>query len=861
MIFTGTFNNYDNSYTYSVTIGGTGVTTTIVDPLTIPSGAAAPDTIVMFDTDPVIITADRSDLTKRIIISQATINLVSNRNLTAELFANTNRSIPVTVTQGVSTCFFGYVDPLQFDEAYAHKYERIQINATDPLGALEDKNVGQISDLDANDVITSWDFLTRIISTIGITTIHDSVDATVKDAIQSTNVNMSIFFGESEDDRMTLYDALTEICKYWNLYVSYYNGCANISCTIVDDSQGLTITNFKDSAADDSTSLSVDTAYSQILVKADIEPVDDLVVSLDDDKYLSSDYNNYEKYMTEYICNDYWKFKDWITNSADATDGYTIEDFCWVKKNSLWDFGENGYTSLSYLDQRDYLTWLKNNSGKGAIIAFGQSSKHTPENNSPINNASLTNYLVISVNGTMDNTDAGGTSMQNMLRSTSPVCKYTGLSSAILSPSDDTITNYIVISGQILLNPLQGKTGPRISDSGKLLNSISDCLYWYNNYNTWPDFIVMQICQIPYGDKDGVYYQQGWERTPGIYGNLNNSKNQRFEYKYDRPGDTTDRISKLPILACELKVGDKYCVERLDQGMNGQGKFEWLTMEQCNSLGITAPVFTIGIDPAHSDKVVGQSFPIQNNTSYKVGIDKSGTAIPIKKSDRLAGEISFKILGPYNLSWTEVDSYTHGWWFWEKTHWTEDKYYVLQYIQSILVSNLKIETTSNLGMINANKNPEDKDLIYSSVPDPSYIDKLEEEIKICTPLTLEECVQTGVKYQISNSYIYNTDNEPFYGFEISEDEYIKPEACLVDYYYNEYCDPARTITTKLKANTITEGINGQMLNYTMMRMHIDNIYPGDSGAYRIMSYETSLKRKTVNATFREYKTQGQNQLS
>ena len=66
--------------------------------------------------------------------------------------------------------------------------------------------------------------------------------------------------------------------------------------------------------------------------------------------------------------------------------------------------------------------------------------------------------------------------MENMLRSASPVCKYTGLSSAILSPSDDTITNYIVISGQIQLNPLQGKTGPRTTEDGKFSLEATRCI-------------------------------------------------------------------------------------------------------------------------------------------------------------------------------------------------------------------------------------------------------------------------------------------------------------------------------------------------------------------------------------------------
>jgi len=869
MIFTGTFNTYDNNNTYSVTIGDIGVTTTISDPTEDIYGTAQSDLIVMFDPDPVIINTDRQDLTKRIIISQATINLLSNQNMTDMLFADTNRSIPVTITRNNNVCFFGYVDPLQFDQGYAHNWESVQVTATDPLGALEQLNVGDLADIDSNTTITSWNLMMAIFTAAGISTVNDTINSTVKNAMQGTNIKPDIFFGESEDDWMTLYDTLTEICKYFNLYVAYYNNAANISCTINETSVAQNISSFKDAAADSSTSISVDDTYSQVAVTAEIEPVDDIIVGYDDDDFLYSDYNNMEKYMTEYVSegegsNAYNGFYDLITTGeTNYENGYYIDHFCWVMRNDMWDFGDNSYITQGYADQRDVLKYLKDNSGKAAIIGFGKGNKLNKKDNSPVASVPLTNYLVISVNGTFDNSDAGGTTMKDMIQAASPVCSYKGLTASILSPSDPRVINYIVISGKILLNPLQPLTGPNWNtETEKLTNTIQGCIDARNNY-VWPHHLGVWHNTVPMSDnEDGAYYQQEWYRDRGISGFIDNNKNQRFEYEYDRPGDSTDRISKLPILACELKVGDKYCVERLDEGESGVGKFQWMTEAECaaanNGAGVK-PVFTIGIDPKIDDKVVGQSFSIQNNVNYKMGLDKTGTAIPIKASDRLAGEISFKILGPYNLAWNEVSNYTHGWWFYEKTHWENTLYYVLQYIQSIMVSNLKIEMTSDNGLINKNASNADNDLVYASNMSTAYIEKLEEDIKICTPLTLEECQRYGVKYQISNSYIYKTDNTPFYGFTVGS-TVTKPEVCLVDYYYKEYCTPAKMITTSLKSASLHNGLNGTGLNYEMMKAYITGVYPGDSSPYRIMSYETSLKEKTTQLTLREYKTQGNMQI-
>ena len=865
MILTGTFNTYDNKNTYTVTIGDTGVTTTISDPTEDIYGDGKPDLIVMFDPDPVIINADRQDLTKRIIISQATINLVSNQNMTDYLFAYTNRSIPVTISNGSNVCFFGYVDPLQFNQGYAYTWEPVQVTATDPLGALEQLNVGDLTDIDANTTITSWGLMMAIFNAAGITSVNDTINPTVKSAMQETNIKLSIFFGESEDDYMNLYDTLTEICKYFNLYVAYYNNAANISCTINESSVANNISSFKDAAADSSTSISVDDTYSQVTITAEIDPVEDIVVGYDNDDYLHSQYNHMDKYMTEYISEGegrtaYDAFFDLITKGeTDYDKGYCIDHFCWVMKNNAWDFGSDSYITQGYTDQRDVLSYLKNHSGKGAIIGFGKGNKLDKKDDSPTASVPLTNYLVISVNGTYDNSDAGGASMENMIEGANPVCTYKGLSASILSPSDPTVINYIVISGNILLNPLQPLSGPKWdSEADKLTNTIQDCIDAREN-KSWPETPVWHHTVPISENEDGAYYQQMWHKGVGIQGFLDNSKNQRFEYKYDSPGSSVDTISKLPILACELKVGDKYCVELLNEGQDGVGKFVWLTESECNSKGIP-PVFTIGINPKTDDKIVGQSFSIQNNVNYMMGISKTGTAIPIKASDELAGEISFKILGPYNTVWNEISKHTHhSWIFFKKTNWTSTQYYILQYIQSIMISNFKIETVSDNGLINEKATNADNDLVYASDMNPAYVEKLEEDIKICTPLTLEECQKYGVKYQISNSYIYKTDNSPFYGFAVG-DSFTKPEECLVDYYYKEYCTPAKMITTALKASSLPNGLNGTGLNYEMMKGYITGVYPGDSSAYRIMSYETSLKDKTIQLTLREYKTKGNNQI-
>lgn len=877
--FTGSFKTLDNTYTYNVTIGpSTGTSINIEDPSDNNVYEHPNDTHVMFASDPVTITCNRQDLTKRIIISQATINLVTNKNLTDELFADTNREIPVSIDKDGSSVFFGYVDPLQFDQGYAYHWENVQINATDPLGALEQLNVGDLDNIDASTQITSWDLIDAIFEAANISNFTDNINGTVKSAMQNTWFNLSQYFGKSEADWATLKDVLEDICKYWNLYISYYGNVARITCTINDNTSLISIEDIGAKTVDSNTSISVDDVYTKVELTCKIEPLPDTVISFDDDDYLYSNYNNYKRYMTELISEGnggkalegFGEMLNSPIRHSDHEDSYTIDNFLYVKQNNAWDFGPQGYTSLNYADQRQYLTWLKNNPGKAAIIGFGRSNKLSQRDNSPISNISIDNYLIISVCGNYDDSDAGGTYMENQLQANSPVCKYRGTNANVLTPPDSNTKNYIVFSGKILLNPLQKLTGLHWeSDAAKLTNTLAECQTVFNSGWRLAMALLGKHTVPMAGSDNGAYYQQEWDLgTNGVYGYLNNKENHELSYDYSIIGDEhqqVDNISKAPVLACQLKVGNKYCVERLDLGEEGMGLFEWMTEDEFNTNikpsmdQYAVPFFTIGIDPKINDYIVGDTYDIASNVNYTMNLDITGMAIPISLNDHLSGTIEMTILGPYNSIWKEIKKAYHGWTFWEHVHWQEGDHNILQHIQSVMIKDFKVDVTSDNGMISRDKTTANNDLIYASDMMPDYTEILEESVKVCTSLTTEEHDAWGIKNEISNSYIYKTNNEPFYGFQ-SGSYTIKPEECFVDYMYREYCTPSKIIKTSVRPDTFPNGPQGTWMNYEMTRNYITGAYPEDQGAYRIMSYSTELKKKKMNVTLREYKTQGVTQI-
>ena len=927
----GTFKDYKGQQ-YQVRISdGYGSQITISDTLENGFDRDA-ETQIFFSKDPVHIQCKRSDLTQLIMISQATIKLWVNRDMSKELFANTNRDIHVLIRKKMGNTglwcpiFFGYVDPLNFSQGFAHKYEEITITATDPLGALESMTIDQTEILQ-DEPQTALSMLTKIFDAalhnderMSYLTDGGTVYGGLKTFFSSEinpskiKINPSIFYGTDQEDRMTLYDVLSEILKYLGCTVSYscnrqpggnvgYVHLYNMYSQLGELSHRSQWFDGKDDSLDESTSLSMDDVYSQVTLTCEIEPVEEKIELINADMEYS-DYGRYQKYMTELVAKGYgatpYEAFSQLLNSEDNNEtteleeGYRLEYYCQVTRNDAWSFGSNSYiTAMGGTDgenitpmtgdQSDVLTWLYNNPLKGAFVQFGKGNKIVKTDNSLLNNVDMSSCFVISICGHNDHRADGGhnATMCNYINNNKPICTYTGMSSLNLIPADSSIINYIVITGKIVLNPLQPKTTPIIYsdlyDRSKMLYSEIKQIV---NENEKGSIVALFNRTVPHDDdEDGVYYAQKWwscsdpidpeytvRNAQGITAFLENKHNEALEYTYSAVGDASDKIKKLPILVCQLKIGNKYCVERLDEATEGEGKMEWMTEEEweaspLKTAGYEFPFFTIGIDPAVGDKIVGHSFEISNNIDHSMNLGISGTAIPIKISDKLNGVPEFTIVGPINSMWNEIER-IHPTLF-RHTKWNDHKYWILEMLQSIQITDLTLEPRSNNGLFTEVATVEDNDLVYFSDTDPRYLEKLEENIKICTPLTLDECLEKGIKYQISNSYVMTAEDEPFYGWKMG-DEVVKPEHLYVDYMYRQYCSPARILEINVDAGDVfgyaQDANNDYISTSTVVSKYIVNMeFPGiknedsndDYFNYFVTSVDWSLKLRDTKMTMRE----------
>jgi hypothetical protein len=63
--------------------------------------------------------------------------------------------------------------------------------------------------------------------------------------------------------------------------------------------------------------------------------------------------------------------------------------------------------------------------------------------------------------------------------------------------------------------------------------------------------------------------------------------------------------------------------------------------------------FSLGINPSIGDYLLCKEWSISNTLKASSNVDAEGTAIPIKASDNLSGEITFRIISPVYSGWEQ----------------------------------------------------------------------------------------------------------------------------------------------------------------------------------------------------------------
>ena len=828
---------------------------------------------VMFSEDPVETESQVNDTFDHLLLTQATVRLLC-RNYRSEFFTRSCREAVVNVYREGRCVFAGFIEPMTLAQGYNEEYDEIALTCVDCLCALQYSKYRNVGALGAvYDVIKAeaeqrtflnvmQEILDGVAAGLDIRNgkkakyLYDgskAVDAQTGNRygiFSHLSVNELLFMGDEEDDVWQQDEVLEEMLKYLNLHIAQEG--LRFYIFSWETVKGEERINWRDLVTGESTvttrqtvdirtgivtgtdtTISVGEVYNKLMLTCKVESMENVIESPLDDDLLKSPYMNRQKFMTEYSSDGEGSKAidafDAMTHGGETTyDGGCVTDwYVWVKNNAHWLFPDMGTGNLmeTYCADRTHQERLPNALRKqpgAAIVALGKVEQKTDgKDNSPTAKVDMTNYLVVSVNGNGDDKEATTYPNAEALKAGMPRAVYNGSTTGgVFSPTDEKTTNYIVLSGQLILNPVM-----KVTDT-------FGAIYNYKREG-WPDGMPgfsgirkwWHVTVPSRNNGDGRYYTQRWwkaerpnktaEWDTGTDWGLvpfTDTGPQEYEFKYSAIGDGSDRISKVGVLACMLIIGDKCVVEKGTQGQITD--FEWRkykTLEQCaDEDEYYQQCFTIGFDPKIGDKLVGTKFELQNNISFEMGIDAEGIAIPIKKTDKVSGRVKFMILGPVNVLW-DVVTRRHKTWF-RHTKWNSTSIPLMAHVSSVMLEKFEVKIYSDNGLVN---NTGDNDLVYVNDTKESYVSVKDDiEMKINSALTLAECQALDVTDSVKMSTPVNTlTGEGLLSiYDYTRGESGKPEQLYVDSYYKEWHAPRVQMTQKLR-DTEAEGLVNLFYHY------------------------------------------------
>ena len=818
---------------------------------------------VYFSEDPTEIENEVNDTFDVLLRNSAKIRLLCG-NLIKDLFSTSCRDAVVNIYKNDTCIFAGFIEPQTLSQPYNDRWDELELNCIDALSALQYskyKNVGALGVIYAfvkaeASQRSFYDIATEILQgvTDGLDILGNqnikfwydgskAVDAQTANRYQvfkQLSISDLLFLGDDESDVWQQDEVLEELLKYLNLHIVqdgfnfyifswesvkaapdkiiWHDIVANSTKTTAQQAVTIALAN----VADCDTTISIGDVYNQLLLTAKVEDIESVIESPLDDDLLVSPYINKQKYLTEYSSDGegktaYNAFNAMTHDQKTTYGGGAITNwYLQVMRNKQWTFPMKGNRDIDIVDyfgseganQHALPDWLGQEPG-AAIMALGSVKINTAnDDNSPTSKVNMTNYLVVSVNGNgIDNDENKTYPSVADIQKNIPYAVYNGnKAGGVFSPPDEETTNYIVLSGKVILNPIMRQTNTYTNLHNKEWKSGLPIEIKENEIYVWHQTVPSR------NNDDGRYYtRQYWKaETPdkevswhegadsGFYPYTGEGP-EEYEFKYSAIGDSTDTISKVAVLACMLIIGDKCVVET---GTDGQTTdFVWQKYKErseCQSDDeYYQQCFTIGFDPKIGDKLVGTEFSIQNNIDYKMGIDAEGIAIPITKGDKISGQVKFMILGPVNATW-DVITRRHPTFF-RHTKWSSSSVPLLAHVSSILIKSFEVKVYSDNGLI-SNGN-DDNDIIYMSDTKETFVNKKDDlEFKINSALTATECAKLGVSNTVKLSAPLNisTGDGVLEVYDRNGNVKAKPEQIYVDSYYTEYHKPRIVMEQKLR---------------------------------------------------------------
>ena len=703
-----------------------------------------------------------------------------------------------------------------------------------------------------SSIVTFKSILMDIFS--GYTVVYDGSKkiSTNKNVFAETAIDEMNMFEDDFDSVWTQEETVNNILQYFNLHIiqegkTFYifdwqtiknkstakwvnvNTNANVTRSI----KAVTINQAK--FADSDTNISIADVYNQISVECPLNSQDTLIVSPLEKDNLSSLYSGKQLYMTEYISEGSGDDANTAINNmvnGRSTDYEDAKEFNWymqLKTNPNWKLYINGNgdtieslyetnASGEYINQWKIPKYLNENQCTPALISMGnvEIKGSQVQDNSPISKIDMNDYLYISVNGNEGNTSPSPS--ETTLQNKAPLIEYVGKTSGgIYSPTDDDTINYFVFSGKFLMQPIQYESSNTVANRQNNFETIrqNGCYKTEGQSAKVPDYSgeVVLLNNLIKSDNntEGRYYTRKFytitkpsdtpssymtDGTSGVQPWTQDKSAKGYEYNYSAEGDGTDKFSKVPVFECELIIGNKRLIET-DIDMYGNSTFQWVVVGQEPTKtvdGVTYPIttFSLGFNPKIDDYIIGQEYNIQNTIDYTMNINAEGTAIPIRKSDGLSGQVTFRILGLVNTTWDTITR-RHPTWF-RHTTWTQNTKYILAHTQNVIIRDFECKIYSSNSL---NDNEGNDALIYVSAENDRFINDKDFEFAFITQPTSNECVEKGIKTAVNLNAVVNNNTGLNLQSITFNGETAKAEEHYINQYYNEYSTPKIILETTL----------------------------------------------------------------
>lgn len=614
---------------------------------------------IRFDTEGVTTETSYNDEYDTLMRESCTVKLVVD----SPIFALYSRGVldnRIRVTRDGEPIFTGYVEPQAYTQPFVKVRDTLEVCCIDVFSALQYCLWGDVS---APGVIWAEERVKAgprtvgdILRTVFGKTAPDmevNITSDLLTADRSTSIadgvmiDTSVFFGDDEESTWTLEEVADAVLAYFNLR-------ACVAGDHIEVYHPDTLGTAAEKSIDRSTTweathtIDITETYNRLKLTCERMETEEVIPQPLEDGALMPMFPYPELITTEYWAYGPFDFlriagfggSTW--NEQVIYKGGEINHWFRVMKANGWKMRNRYGMYTGGESQRELVNGVQDSHGALFMEVTTGKDEYDSQNNAIPDKADEGRYLVIGVGGFGNNGETYLNNMGQCIKSAMPCATYEGVT-AMLSPSDDETTRYIVFDGSIRLNPrhnpglsydsLATKVHVVPDKNGNPLLSWDDISQCMEDYDTSKEDAEAAVD----GEEGKRYYTRRYwhtdtpggepENIDGItvpdYG-INPMEDDdffsRYEYKYSAHGDGNDRMRKLPLLSCMLIVGDKCVVESKHTGEIDDYRWvKYKTLEECKDEDeYYAQSFILGVDPKIGDKIIGPSRDITNNIHYSL---------------------------------------------------------------------------------------------------------------------------------------------------------------------------------------------------------------------------------------------------